>query len=461
MNQLWFEKYRPKNLSDILLSSNDLKVAKEWITNFKNKKEKTPNCLFLYGEPGTGKTSLAKVLLEENGYDTCEFNASELRNGKQIRDSIEEINGNMNVLNMMFSKKKPMAIIMDEIDGMNSSDKGGLTELMSIMFKNKTKKNKHIPNGSPFICISNSLDKKLKMLRDKSVSIKVLPPNKILLKKLSERILKNENIDIDYIELNKVISHCQNDYRRLVNILEFLFYNVKTNQEIENVWENIDKLLKNFEKKSEKNNGYESVSMFLNNSNLELDTYYTEYYNNPSLINLLLFENVPNTIIKNRKGNKDDKIKTLSEIFKKFSDTDKYETAFYTMQKWDLQDYLCSERVIETNRSLNSLERYSVNRDNNINYSKMLNKISLEHSHVKVLDFYNVYFTNYHTECVYYIVGHFIIVSLINDFDNTIKFLKDLKITYDSLEKKVFKIINKSELISVNLKKEISSALVY
>ena len=29
---------------------------------------------------------------------------------------------------------------MDEIDGMNSSDKGGLTELMSIMFKNKTKK---------------------------------------------------------------------------------------------------------------------------------------------------------------------------------------------------------------------------------------------------------------------------------------------------------------------------------
>ena len=52
MNCLWFEKYRPKCLNDILLSAGDLKKARDWIRDFKARKEKTPNCLFIYGEPG-------------------------------------------------------------------------------------------------------------------------------------------------------------------------------------------------------------------------------------------------------------------------------------------------------------------------------------------------------------------------------------------------------------------------
>ena len=79
-----------------------------------------------------------------------------------------------------------------------------------------------------------------------------------------------------------------------------------------------------------------------------------------------------------------------------YSDTDKYETAFYKLQKWDLQNYICSDRLISTMKRVNSLERYSVNRDSGLNYSKMLNKISQEHTHYKVTDFYNIYFTNYH-----------------------------------------------------------------
>ena len=97
MNCLWFEKYRPKCLSDILLPAGDIKKARDWIRDFKARKEKTPNCLFIYGKPGLGKTSLAKVLLEEYNYDVCEFNASELRNQRQVRETLAEINGNMNV----------------------------------------------------------------------------------------------------------------------------------------------------------------------------------------------------------------------------------------------------------------------------------------------------------------------------------------------------------------------------
>ena len=459
MNSLWFEKYRPRSLTDILLPSGDIKKAKDWIRDFKARKPKTPNCLFIYGEPGLGKTSLAKVLLEEYDYDTCEFNASELRNQKQVRESLAEINGNMNVLSFMVSKKRSMGVIMDEIDGMSGNDKGGLTELMNTIFNKKGGKEK-IPTGSPFICISNSVDKKIKTLRDKSVSIKFSRPNKMLMTRLIERILKAENIEIDYIEIGKIMSHSQGDYRRLVNILEYLFYNKKTEEEVLEVWENVSELLSKFDKKTESGTGYDSVSRILN-TKMELDEYYKEYSDNPSLISLLLFENVVNTITKNRKGKNTEKAEVLRDIMRMYSDTDKYETAFYRLQKWALQNYICSDRLVSTMKRVNSLERYSVNRESGLNYSKMLNKISQEHTHYKLVDFYNTYFTNYHSKCFYHQIAEFVIYSLIYNYDKTIKWLKNNRITFDNFEKKICKIVKASEFIGSQMKRDIKLALVY
>lgn len=459
MNCLWFEKYRPQCLQDILLPAADIKRAKDWIRDFKSRKEKTPNCLFIYGEPGLGKTSLAKVLLEEYDYDTCEFNASELRNQKQVRETLAEINGNMNVLSFMVSKKRSMGVIMDEIDGMSSNDKGGLTELMNTIFNKKGGKEKR-PTGSPFICISNSIDKKIKTLRDKSVSIKFSRPNKMLMTRLIEKILKAENIEIDYIEIGKIMTHCQGDYRRLVNILEYLFYNKKTPEEVEEVWENIDNLLSKFDKKNESGTGYDSASRILN-TQMNIDDYYNEYSENPSLISLLIFENIVNTITRNRKGKNTEKAIVLRDVMRLFSETDKYETAFYRLQKWDLQNYICSDRLISTMTRVNSLERYSVNKESSLNYSKMLNKISQEHTHYKLVDFYNIYFTNYHSKCIYHQVAEFVIYSMIYNFENTIKWLKNNRITFEEFEKKICKIVKASEFIGSQMKRDIKLALVY
>ena len=93
MNLLWFEKHRPKKLKELLIQKKDLQVVQKWINNFTQKVKGTPNCLFLHGPPGIGKTSLANIILSENGFDVCEFNASEVRNQKQIKEQINEING--------------------------------------------------------------------------------------------------------------------------------------------------------------------------------------------------------------------------------------------------------------------------------------------------------------------------------------------------------------------------------
>jgi len=86
MNLLWFEKHRPKKIKELLIQKKDLQIVTKWIKNFKNKVKGTPNCLFLYGPPGIGKTSLANIILSENGFDVCEFNASEVEIKNKLRN---------------------------------------------------------------------------------------------------------------------------------------------------------------------------------------------------------------------------------------------------------------------------------------------------------------------------------------------------------------------------------------
>ena len=58
---------------------------------------------------GFGEESVTALealsILTENGFDVCEFNASEIRNQKQIKEQINEINGNVNVID--FSASEP------------------------------------------------------------------------------------------------------------------------------------------------------------------------------------------------------------------------------------------------------------------------------------------------------------------------------------------------------------------
>ena len=246
-----------------------------------------------------------------------------------------------------------------------------------------------------------------------------------------------------------------------MNILEFLFYNKKTKEEILEVWENIDKRLENFSKKSESSTGYDSVSMFLNSTVGDSDKYYDEYYENPSLVSLLMFENIPNTIVKNRKGTNREKLRCMRDVFRLYSSTDKYENAFYTLQKWDLQNYICSERIVQAVKHINSLEKYSVNRDSSLNYSKMLNRISQEHTHYKIVDFYNIHFINYHTKCIYHKLAEYIVYCLLYRFDNTINFLKNNKISYEDFEKKICKKVKVSEYIGSAMRKEIKQGLIF
>jgi len=122
--------------------------------------------IYLYGSPGSGKTFFITRLLNEINYDIVHYNAGDVRNKTLIENIASNNMSCQNVLKMMYKRKQRIAIVMDEIEGMNNGDKGSITALIKLIRQKKTKKQKtENQTLNPIICIGNYfMDKKIKEL---------------------------------------------------------------------------------------------------------------------------------------------------------------------------------------------------------------------------------------------------------------------------------------------------------
>jgi len=122
--------------------------------------------IYVYGSPGSGKTHFVMNLLKSLDYDVIVYDAGDIRN-KSLFQTIDSNHiSNRNVLDLMKRKVKKIAIVMDEIDGMNNGDKGGIDALIKLIRQKKTKKQKtENTTLNPIICIGNhEHDKKIREL---------------------------------------------------------------------------------------------------------------------------------------------------------------------------------------------------------------------------------------------------------------------------------------------------------
>jgi len=156
------------NFNQILGREQIYENIKQFLCEFQEKKKDLTfkRGIYIYGNPGSGKTEFVVRLLRELNYDVIKYDAGDMRNTMKI-DAITQHNiSDKNIMSVFQKKVKKIVIVMDEIDGMNSGDKGGINSLIKLIRPKKTKKQKQEEvTMNPIICIGNYFnDKKIKEL---------------------------------------------------------------------------------------------------------------------------------------------------------------------------------------------------------------------------------------------------------------------------------------------------------
>ena len=198
---MWTEKYKPLSVTDLIGNRGAIDNLYSWLKDwdevvlrgYKKKIEfragqwgEAPNlnarAALIAGSPGIGKTSSARIVCAQLGYEVIEMNASDTRNKAAIENRVKDLSSNKSLdyfstaglkradenTNALASAIGGIAtqksvIIMDECDGLGPGDRGGIGAMINVIKQTKT----------PIICICNDFyNQKLASLKTHSYVIK-------------------------------------------------------------------------------------------------------------------------------------------------------------------------------------------------------------------------------------------------------------------------------------------------
>jgi DNA polymerase III delta prime subunit len=216
------------NINTLLNRDTKSDNIKEILRKFDDNKHNPlfKKGIYIYGDPGSGKTSFIIAILKELNYDIIKYDAGDIRNTSVIDDITKHNMSDKNIMSVFTNKIKKIAIIMDEIDGMNNGDKGGINTLIKLIRPKKTKKQKlEEITINPIICIGNyRVDKKIKELMKVCNIVELISPTKDQTANIINILLPTFETSVK----TNINTFVQGDLRKLNSI-----YNLyKTNPEL-------------------------------------------------------------------------------------------------------------------------------------------------------------------------------------------------------------------------------------
>ena len=192
-NSLWVEKYRPIKLDDYVGNEH----LKEKVSGYIES-EDVPH-LLLFGRAGTGKTTLAKLIVKSIECDYMVINASDENNVDTVRNKVKNFASSQGF-------KKYKIIILDEFDYMTPNAQAILRNLMETFSKH-----------CRFILTCNYVEKIIDPIQSRCQTFQIVPPSKKEVAVQLDKILKSENIKYDVKDLVPIIDSSYPDIRKIIN----------------------------------------------------------------------------------------------------------------------------------------------------------------------------------------------------------------------------------------------------
>ena len=329
--------------------------------------------IYIYGAPGSGKTEFAMNLLKELNYDIIKYDAGDIRN-KTIIDTITKNNmTDKSVLSLFQKKSKPIAIIMDEIDGMNNGDKGGINSLIKIIRPKKTRKQKlEDLSLCPIICISSyHVDKKIKELMKVCTVYELTSP----LPAQIEKILKLSMPALDTMVISNMIEYLQGDLRKLSSIKN-IYHKHQTilkNEIIQNI----------FKPKAYNEDTKEITHKLFNMSPSILDHINMMNDTDRTIVGLLWHENIIDII---DKESKEFSVPLYTKILDKICFADYIDRITFQKQIWQFNEMSSLIKTFHCNKiyqdAIHKIKE-KINKPRNstdIRFTKVLTKYSTEYN---------------------------------------------------------------------------------
>ena len=195
-HSLLVEKYRPDNLEGYVGNENIKKVIAQYLTQ-----NDIQNLIF-YGPAGTGKTTLAKIIINNLDCDHLYINASDERGIETIR---EKVTGFASVASF-----KPLkVVILDEADFLTIQAQASLRNIIET-FSRTTR----------FIMTCNFVERIIDPLQSRCQVLKIVPPTKSDVAKHLATILASESIKYTVEDLKVVVNQYYPDLRKCINTLQ-------------------------------------------------------------------------------------------------------------------------------------------------------------------------------------------------------------------------------------------------